>query len=104
MTNFEREVLKKVIKHLDISKTDVANLEFVTSIGYSSEKVKEIQEIVLAKNYYLLRDLEEDLEKSSDDLIFIYKVNLVNNKTYFFVFIDPFELNDSMRIEFFFEI
>jgi hypothetical protein len=104
MSKLEKEVLKNIIKFMNISNDNVLELNYINSVGYSLKKLSEIKETLKDKNINFLKDITDDSEELNNDIIFIYKVILLGNKTYFVVFIDPFELYDSMYIESIFEI
>jgi hypothetical protein len=99
MSKLEKEVLRNLAKFLNIPKENISELKFITSISFSSNKLIEIEEILKERKFNKLNDLIDESEELDSDLIFIYKIVLLNGKTYFSVFVDPFELYDSMYIK-----
>lgn len=99
MSKLEKEVLRNLAKFLNIPKEYISELKFITSISFSSNKLIEIEEILKERKFNKLNDLIDESEELDSDLIFIYKIVLLNGKTYFSVFVDPFELYDSMYIK-----
>jgi hypothetical protein len=104
MSKFEKEVLKNIIRFLNISKESILELNYINSVSYSVKKIVEIKENLKVRNFNSLNDITDESEELNTDIIFIYKVILLGNKTYFTIFIDPFELYDSMYIESVFEV
>lgn len=99
MSKLEKEVLRNLAKFLNIPKEYISELKFITSISFSSNKLIEIEEILKERKFNKLNELIDESEELDSDLIFIYKIVLLNGKTYFSVFVDPFELYDSMYIK-----